>query len=31
MTGLTPDITAVSVVRHGVLHVVFADGMAGWC
>lgn len=29
MTGLTPDITAVSVVRHGVLHLTFADGLAG--
>jgi len=29
MIGLTPDITAVSVVRHGVLHVTFADGLAG--
>ncbi len=26
---LTPDIAAVSVVRHGVLHVMFADGLAG--
>lgn len=29
MTGLTPDITAVSVVRHGVLHLTFADGLTG--
>jgi Protein of unknown function (DUF2442) len=29
MTGLTPDITAVSVVRHGVLRLTFADGLAG--
>jgi hypothetical protein len=29
MTGLTPDITAISVVRHGVLHLTFADGLAG--
>ena len=29
MIGLTPDITDVSVVRHGVLHVTFADGLAG--
>lgn len=29
MTGLTPDITAVSVVRHGVLHLTFADGISG--
>ncbi len=27
MIGLTPDITAVSVVRHGVLRVAFADGL----
>jgi hypothetical protein len=26
---LAPDITAVSVVRHGVLDVSFADGLAG--
>jgi Protein of unknown function (DUF2442) len=26
MTSLTPDITAVSVVRHGVLRLTFADG-----
>lgn len=26
---LTPDITAVSVVRHGVLHLTFADGLTG--
>jgi hypothetical protein len=29
MSELTPDITAVSVVRHGVLHLTFADGLAG--
>jgi Protein of unknown function (DUF2442) len=29
MTGLTPDITAVSVVRHGVLRLTFADGLTG--
>jgi hypothetical protein len=29
MTGLTPDITAVRVVRHGVLHLTFADGLTG--
>jgi hypothetical protein len=29
MIGLTPDVTAVSVVRHGVLHLTFADGLAG--
>jgi hypothetical protein len=29
MTGLTPDISAVSVVRHGVLKLTFADGLTG--
>lgn len=29
MTGLTPDITAVAVVRHGVLDLTFADGTEG--
>jgi hypothetical protein len=29
MIGLTPDITAVAVVRHGVLRLTFADGLAG--
>jgi hypothetical protein len=29
MIGLTPDITAVRVVRHGVLHLTFADGVSG--
>jgi len=29
MIGLTPDITAVSVVRHGVLRLTFADGLTG--
>ena len=29
MTGLTPDIVAVTVVRHGVLRLIFADGIAG--
>ena len=28
MTGLTPDITAVAVVRHGVLRLTFSDGVA---
>jgi hypothetical protein len=28
MTGLTPDITAASVVRHGVLQLTFADGLS---
>lgn len=28
MIGLTPDITAVSVVRHGVLLLTFADGLS---
>jgi hypothetical protein len=28
MTGITPDITSVSVVRHGVLRLGFADGLA---
>ena len=27
MTGLTPDITDVSVVAHGVLDITFADGL----
>jgi hypothetical protein len=27
MTELTPDITAASVVRHGVLRLTFADGL----
>jgi Protein of unknown function (DUF2442) len=27
MTGLTPDITAVTVVAHGVLRLTFADGL----
>jgi hypothetical protein len=27
MTGLAPDITAVSVVAHGVLRLTFADGL----
>jgi Protein of unknown function (DUF2442) len=27
MTGLTPDITAATVVRHGVLRLEFADGL----
>lgn len=27
MTGLTPDIIAVSVVEHGVLRLTFADGV----
>lgn len=29
MTGLTPDITAATVVRHGVLQLTFADGVSG--
>jgi hypothetical protein len=29
MTGLTPDITQVTVVRHGVLELTFADGLSG--
>lgn len=29
MIGLTPDITAVVVVRHGVLRLTFADGITG--
>jgi uncharacterized protein DUF2442 len=29
MNGLTPDITAVEVVRHGVLRLTFADGLSG--
>lgn len=29
MTGPSPDITAVAVVRHGVLHLIFADGLSG--
>jgi hypothetical protein len=29
MTGLTPDITAVAVVEHGVLRLTFADGTTG--
>ena len=29
MTGLTPDITAVRVVRHGALELTFADGLRG--
>ena len=29
MTGLTPDITAVIVVAHGVLRLNFADGVCG--
>lgn len=28
MIGLTPDITAVTVVRHGVLRLSFADGLS---
>jgi hypothetical protein len=27
MNGLIPDITAVTVVRHGVLRLTFADGV----
>lgn len=29
MSGLTPDITAAEVVRHGVLRLTFADGLTG--
>ena len=29
MIGLTPDITEVAVVRHGVLRLHFADGLTG--
>lgn len=29
MTGLTPDITAATVVAHGVLRLTFADGLSG--
>jgi hypothetical protein len=29
MTGLTQDIIAVTVVRHGVLRLVFAEGLFG--
>ena len=29
MTGLTPDIISVSVVRHGALDLTFADGLRG--
>jgi hypothetical protein len=29
MIGLTPDITAVQVRRHGVLRLTFADGLIG--
>jgi len=29
MIGLTPDITSVIVVEHGVLRVTFADGVTG--
>lgn len=29
MIGLTPDIATVVVVRHGVLHLTFTDGLIG--
>jgi len=29
MIGLTPDITEVAVVRHGVLKLTFADALTG--
>lgn len=29
MIGLTPDITDAAAVRHGVLRLVFADGLTG--
>jgi hypothetical protein len=28
MIGLTPDITAVTVVEHGILRLTFADGLS---
>jgi hypothetical protein len=28
MIGLTPDITSVTVVKHGVLRLTFADGLS---
>lgn len=29
MIGLTPDITSVAALRHGVLRLTFADGLGG--
>jgi Protein of unknown function (DUF2442) len=29
MIGLTPDITAVQVISHGVIRLTFADGLVG--
>jgi hypothetical protein len=29
MSGLTPDITAATVIQHGVLRLTFADGLSG--
>lgn len=29
MTGLTPDIAAVDVIRHGLLKLTFTDGLSG--
>lgn len=29
MTGLTPDVTDVTIVRHGTLRLTFADGLRG--
>jgi uncharacterized protein DUF2442 len=29
MIGMTPDITEVAVVRHGVVRLTFADGITG--
>jgi Protein of unknown function (DUF2442) len=29
MIGLTPDITTVAIVRHGVLRPTFTDGLSG--
>ncbi len=29
MIGLTPDLTAVTVVDHGIVRITFADGLAG--
>jgi hypothetical protein len=29
MIGVTPDVRAVAVVRHGVLRLTFADGVTG--
>ncbi len=28
MIGLTPDITAVTVIEHGILRLTFADGLS---